>query len=216
MIRFIKIIVFVFCCLLLSVAFTECSKQTAESDIVVLLGTESYVKPLSEFMIEDIADDFESHYGSIPEGYIPPNVEGEYLISPTKFHYSNIGIFSDNPDIHLRITNQHNRIATVELDDRGIIKIDTAYLMGKGPDFTLYFSETREMNYFGSSSQVERCVIIKGEKSDNGIKHLQIGLIILKASQSSNPWIGNFQTGDYFIYYDGNYMSDNCDWFDNQ
>ena len=62
----------------------------------------------------------------------------------------------------------------------------------------------------------QRCVIIKGEKSDNGIKHLQIGLIILKASQSSNPWIGNFQTGDYFIYYDGNYMSDNCDWFDNQ
>lgn len=212
--RFINII-FVVCCILLAVVITGCSKNTQERYTIVLLGPEPYVVPLSEYLSEDIADDFKNNYGDMPTGYIPPDIEGQYLISPKTFCYSNFINLSDDQDMHLRVTNQHNRIATVELDDRGIVKTDTAFIMGNAQYFTMYFVETREMDFYSNVSQVERCVIVSGEKTDLGIKDLKFGTIILKTSQGSNPYIGNFNVGSYFIYKDGNNLAENCDWFDN-
>ena len=195
---------------------TLCQKPADEGETVILLGHESYVVPLAELMPDTLHTTFPSHFGSMPEGYIPPNIEGEYRVGKKQFCHANLIPIHDSEDIHLRVTNQHNRVAHVEFDEYGIVCTDTAYVMGSGPRFTLYFTEEKETEVFGALCRYTRLVIIAGEKTERGITNLRYGNIILEAGESSNPYITAFIPGMYFIYKDEDGLSENCDWFDHQ
>ena len=190
---------------------TNCNKSD-DNTTIVLLGTEHYVKPIAEFIPGSLQTTIDYRLGTMPEGFFPCCVEGEYVISPTKFCYSNFVDLSNSNDIHFRISNQHNRVAKVEINEGGTVVTDTAYLMGHGQFFTLYLKEIRQQY---KSSAIERSVIIKGEKTDDGIKDLMIATIVLDASQGQNPFVGSFIPGWYFIYKDQDGLAENCDWFDN-
>jgi len=193
-----------------------CQKTADEGDTVILLGYESYVVPLMDFMPDTLRTVFPSHFGSMPEGYIPPNIEGEYRIGKKQFCHANLFPIHDTEDMHLRITHQHNRVAHVELDEYGTVTTDTAYIMGNGPKFTLYFTEVKETTFFGAQCSNTRLVVISGEKTDKGIKDLRFGNIILDEGESSDPYITAFVPGMYFIYKDEDGLSEYCDWFDHQ
>lgn len=194
----------------------SCDKNTYDEDTIILLGTESYVTPLNALIPDSLKVEFPKYLGEIHTGYIPPNIEGEYLISKKEFCHSNFVNLFDNLDMHLRITKQHNRVAKVEFDEGGTVVTDTAYVMGTDQLFTLYFTEQKEILFYSNISKVDRCVVITGEITDTGIKNLMFGNIILKAYQGNNPFIGNFIPGWYFIYKDNDGVSENYNWFDNQ
>lgn len=194
-------------------AMTQCKKESTAGDSIILLGTENYVKKLTEIIPEEWQDDFSTHFGEMPQGYIPPNIEGEYAISPKQFVYSNFLDLSNDLDMYLKITDQHNRVATVEFYEGETIRTDTAYLMGSGQNFSLYFVEKRTLDFYGNLSTVSRVVLITGEKTQEGIKKLRFGNMILNASEPVNPFIGTFIPGWFFIYKDQDGLAENCHWF---
>ena len=194
----------------------NCQKTVEDGESVILLGKESYVVSLAEMIPDTLQIVFPSHFGNMPEGYIPPNIEGEYVISRKQFCYANLIPLHDDQDMHLRITNQHNRVANVEFYEYGTVCTDTAYIMGSGQKFTLYLTEDRETEFFGAHCTNSRCVIISGEKTDEGIKDLRFGNIILESKENDDPYISAFIPGMYFIYKDEDGLSENCDWFDHQ
>ncbi|MBO6023395.1 MAG: hypothetical protein J6P83_00890 [Bacteroidales bacterium] len=194
-------------------AMTQCKKESPAGDSIMLLGTEDYVRKLTEIIPEEWQNDFFTYYGDIPQGYIPPNIEGEYVISPKQFVYSNFIDLSDDLDMHLKVTDQHNRVAVVEFHEGETLRIDTAYIMGSGQNFSLYFEEERTMNFYGSLSSVKRLVLITGEKKPEGIQYLRFGSMILDVHESVNPFIGTFVPGWFFIYKDRDDLAENCHWF---
>ena len=194
--------------IILLMAFASCDKTNLDGDIVVLLGKENYVKNIDTMIPDSLSTEFLSRMGNVAEGYIPPNIEGEYIIGPIQFCYSNAYSIFDKQDVNLKITNQHNRVATVELYDEGYQITDTAYIMGEGQCFTLYFTEDRELSYFGSISSITRNVVITGEKTETGIRNLYFGNIIQNVYSGGSPYIGSFVPGWYFIYKDQDGMSE--------
>ena len=205
-----------FCCMGFLFGFYSCQKSTDENESIILLGhEEAYVKPIMEVIPDTLRTTFPNHFGNIPTGYIPPNIEGEYVFKKQYF-YSNLIPLHDDSEMHIRITNQHNRTATVELHDYSIVKTDTAYITGSGSSFTLYLIEDRVMEFYGFHYTNERSIIISGEKVDGGIKDMRLGIIITEAKESDTPYISGFTPGMYFIYKDQDGMSDNCNWFDQQ
>ena len=194
-------------------AMTQCKKASTEGDSTILLGTESYVKKLKDMIPEQWQDDFWTYYGEIPQGYIPPNIEGEYAISPKQFVYSNFVDLYGDFDMYLKITDQHNRVATVEFYEGENLRTDTAYMMGSKQNFSLYFEEKRTMDFNGDLSSVKRVVLFTGEKTPEGIKHLRFGSIILEVRESVSPFIGSFVPGLFFIYRDQDGLAENCHWF---
>jgi hypothetical protein len=194
-------------------AMTQCKKESVAGDSVILLGTESYVRKLAEMIPVEWQDDFFTYYGEIPQGYIPPNIEGEYVISPKQFVYSNFIDLFDNLDMHLKITDQHNRVAIVDFYEGETIHTDTAYIMGSGPNFSLYFEEKRKLDFYGDITTVKRVVLFTGEKTPEGIKGLRFGSIILNANEGVNPFVGSFVPGWFFIYRDKDGLAENCQWF---
>jgi hypothetical protein len=192
---------------------TQCKKESTAGDSVILLGTERYVKKLTEIIPEEWQNGFSKYFGEMPQGYIPPNIEGEYAISPKQFVYSNYIDLSSDLDMYFRVTDQHNRVATVEFYEGETLRIDTAYIMGSGQSFSLYFVEKRTLDFYGTLSTISRVVLITGEKTPEGIKKLRFGNMILDASEGVNPFIGNFVPGWFFIYKDQDGLAENCHWF---
>ena len=191
----------------------SCTKENDSNDAVILLGKEAYVVPMMEMIPDSLQNKFLLQMENPPKGFIPPNIEGEYLISEKQFCHSNFVDLSDHEDMHLRITNQHNRVANVEFHEGETIYTDTAFIMGSGQRFTLYMTEQRDL-FFHTSYSVTRCVVITGEKTADGIRGLRYGSIILAADNGGNPFLGTFMPGWYFIYKDKDGLSENCHWFD--
>lgn len=218
-----KKIIISICFLGLLVGLTHCGKADSDGETIILLGnTEGFVPPLMGtsdnpeiFIPDSLKEPFKDHFGSIPEGYIPPNIEGEYVIKP-KLIYSNLFMLCDSSEMHLRISEQHNRIAKVEFHDYSITNIDTAFVVGSESKFTLYFTEDRNIDFFGEFEYTnKRTIVISGEKEEDGIKDLRLGIIITDSNNSNTPYITGLVPGVYFIYEDSDGVSDTCSWFNN-
>ena len=192
--------------------FTGCFHKP--DDTIVFLGDESYVKTISEIVQNETWEiNLLGHLDGVIEGYFPPNIEGEYKISEKQFVTSNFTDLSDHFDMYLKVENQHNRIASVDLYEGESVYTDTAFIMGQQQWFTLYFKEKREMEYQGVLNAHHRLVVITGRKTNEGIGNLYFGTLILDPGESVDPLVGSFTPGWYFIYRDKDGLSENCDWF---
>lgn len=198
--------------MLLLLGLSSCFNKP--EDTIVFLGPEAYVRSISDIIDnESWENDFLSHLDALPEGYVPPNIEGEYKISEKQFVTSNFADLSDHLDMYLKVENQHNRIASVELYEGNSVFTDTAFIMGTSPWFTLYFKEKRELEYNGVMNLHHRLVTITGKVTDDGIAELVFGTLVLSADDNADPLVGSFVPGWYFIYKDKDGMSEFCDWF---
>ena len=200
--------------LLMLLGITGCFQRPDET--IVFLGPESYVKSISDLVQNDAWEhDLLTHLDGIPEGYFPPDIEGEYKISEKEFVTSNFTDLSKHLDMYLKVENQHNRIASVDLYEGESVYTDTAFIMGNEQWFTLYFKEKRELEYNNVVNAHHRLVVITGRKTDEGIAHLFFGTLILDPGENLDPLVGSFIPGWYFIYKDSDGLSENCDWFSN-
>lgn len=192
-----------------------CSFKPDET--IILLGTESYVTPLNEMIPENWQSAFFSSFERIPEGFFPPDIEGEYRISKKQYYTSNLGYdLSDSLDMYLRVVNQHNRVASVQFFEGGTVWTDTAFVMGSDPWFTLYFKENRALVSYGTTHSHRRFVLFTGRKTEEGIRDLVFGTMILSAEEGDDPYVGAFIPGWWFIYKDQDGLSEPCDWFSHE
>ena len=191
----------------------SCQKDGPKGTIV-LMGEEKYVKELKELItIDSLKNVFPAQFGDMPEGLIPPNIEGEYFIDSLQLIHSNYAITENASEIHLEISRQHNRVAVIRLFQGTEASTDTAYIKGSGNSFTLYFTERKEIEFQGAHFSVKRFVVFSGEKTPQGIRNLKYGSIVLDSDYQLTPFVGPFTPGADFIYRDADGFSENDTWF---
>lgn len=194
-----------------------CQKGDLTGDTIILLGKEKYIKPYRDFIPDTLFTRFATmmNIDTTIEGYIPPNIEGAYIISPYEFCYSNFYPAAHEHEVYFKVSDQHNRTAKVELYTHYNVIVDTAYIIGDGQYFTLYFTERRDVNYYGVHQSFTRSVFITGEKEDDGIRNLMFGDIAFDC-YTDNPFYYTYSSGWSNIYKDGDGFSENTDFYDNQ
>ena len=202
-----------------------CCKPGTE-DTIILFGEETEFKSLQDLMEADLEadeqeaflfklDSVSNQQLSASEGLFPPDIQGEYKISLKQYLDSNIGFdfFNDDQDVLLRVYNQQNRLAKVVFYEGGTSRNDNAYVIGNGNGFALYFTEEREIEFMGVMYEYQRLIVITGEKTDDGIRNLYFGNVILNVNNGLDPLVGDFEPGWFFIYKDADGMSELGDWF---
>lgn len=189
-------------------------------DTIILFDEETSFLTLSDLMSDLTSEQQNAFLSKLPNlsqntDHFPPDVMGEYKISPKQFVESNIGFdfFDDNKDVKLRVFNQQNRLAKVDFYEGGVSRIDDAYIIGEGNHFTLYFTEEREMQFMGVTYSYERLIVITGEMASDGIHNLYFGNVILNVANGSDPLTGDFEPGWYFLYKDDDGLSERGNWF---
>ena len=199
-----------------SLAFVSCTKN--DDNTLILIGEENYIDDILNVIPDSLKVEFMDDFGAIPEGAVPPCIEGEYVIAPrVRFasNYSNWPTSITEPNAYLRFSDQHNGVVCLDLNESTETLTDTVFVMGNGHRFTVYFIEDKkyevamqEQNYQISLS---RGVIIKGEVAEEGIRNLIYATIILDM-QANMEGFELYDPGTYFIYKDGNGLAERFDW----
>ncbi|MBP5573301.1 MAG: hypothetical protein J6X40_03950 [Bacteroidales bacterium] len=204
-------------CLAVLFALAACHPEEPHHTIVVL-GSESYVIPMWELIPDTLQQAFFDDFGIVPdEGYFPPSIEGAYRIGRKQFVASSLHYdLSDTLDMYLKVVDQHNRVARVEFYEGGSVWTETAFVAGTGQQFSLYFVETRELTSYGTTHAHDRFVLFTGSIGADGIRNLRFGSMILSAANGEDQYVGAFIPGWYFIYKDGDGLSEPTDFFNQE
>lgn len=197
--------------LMLSALALGCTKNSETT--VIFLGKESYVEKIENVIPDSLIGVFENHFGTLHSGYIPPNVEGVYMINPKKRVFSSIpdSIWLQDvvePDIRITLSKQHNRECILLLEEATATLTDTVYITGHDRFFTVYYTEKKMMMHSGYEHSIVRDIIIKGEMTEYGIENLNIASIIENVKDNSDGNIFQYKRGDFFIYKDGDGFSE--------
>jgi len=200
----------IFALAVVSMIMLNCTKN--DETTVILLGKESYIQDITKVIPDSLQSTFTEHFGMIHEGYIPPKVEGKFVMAKKERVYSNIGaswpLTVVEPNMYFTIKDQHNREANFILGEATETETDTVYICGNDNYFTLYYIEEKVMTYLGFNSRIKRAVLFNGEISEWGIKNLYNASVILEAYDNSGGSIVQYKKGDFFIYKDSDGLSE--------
>ena len=179
-----------------------CTKN--DDSTIILLGTESYVEDILETIPDTLQDIFEQNFGEIPQGYVPPKVEGDFVIAPKQRCYSNVATWPLNvvePNMYLCFSNQHNSVVELDLAEATETFTDTVFVVGHEDLFTVYYQESKAMTMGDDEVVLKRGIIIKGEICDEGIRNLYFANIVMDVEGHSETAL--VERGQFFIYKDG-------------
>lgn len=208
--------IYLFLILLLSVFCIGCQKGDTSGETIILLGKETYVQPFKNFVPDSLYSIFDTlfvtHRAHTHEGFIPPNIEGVYVIDPKILCYSNYCDTIHSHEAYFEITNQHNRIACINLLDGGSVITDSVFIMGNDEYFTLYYTEYKVIPNANVYPYLIRNIFIAGKKTDEGIHDVMYGTIIMGVPNIQPLYFNNFVPGNYFIYTDPDGVAANSTW----
>ena len=198
-------------------ALTSCTKN--DDNTIVLIGTEYYIDDILSVIPDSLQTQFFAEFGSIPEGYTPPKIEGSYVMDPKQRVSSNVPVWplqAHEPNVYLRFSNQHNGIVKMDLNEATETVTDTVFVCGSGNAFAVYFIEnkTYEMaiNNQTYHARVKRGMVMKGQVTSEGLKDFRYASVIMETEDDSNGLIGQYDNGSYFIYKDGDGIARKEDW----
>lgn len=189
------------------VALSSCTKN--DESTVSLIGTEYYIDDILSVIPDSIQARFHADFGDIPNGAVPPKIEGDYVVSPKQRVCSNVStwVLQDDPNMYMHFNHQHNGIVAMELDEATASLTDTVFVQGKANNFVVYFIEDKAyvMEFNGQNYQVrmKRGVVMKGKVTDNGFTDFRYATIVMETEDNSGGLIGQYPKGSYFIYKDG-------------
>ena len=209
-------------CLLVAVA--SCTKN--DKTTIVPIGTEYYIDSI--FSVVPRTDTlFWSAFGTYPEGPIPPNINGAFVVAPNLRVATStslpIGIVE--PNAYLRFSDQHNGLVTMELSETTDHVTDTVFVMGHDLGFTVYFIEDKVIENFHYQNADYRLktrrgvvmtgtvdtVVENGMAKTVGLADFRMATVIM--GMESEPEGAPLQpVGTYFIYKDGDGCAEQLDW----
>ncbi len=186
-----------------------CSKEG--NDTIVFLGYENYIPDIEEVLPDSLLRIYQDSIGDFARGYIPPNIEGTFVVGPKKRVLSNNLVSWPlevvEPDLKLTFSEQHNGVAILDFSEATETHTDTVYVMGHNQDFTVYFKETKPFDYEGYHVEITRAIMMTGTADSLGIRNLNYADIILDIYDGSDGLIEQYPVGQYFIYKDGDGFS---------
>ena len=212
--RRIRLVVLV---LLGAFLLSSCTKN--DDTTIVLIGEELYIDDILTVIPDTLKPVFDGVFGSIPEGPVPPKIEGSYVVDPKQRVSTNVEgwpLTVIEPNIYLKFSEQHNGVVTMDLNEATEQLTDTVFVMGHNEEFTVYFVEDKSYDVpFGEQSfhvRVKRGIIMKGTTSSNGLSNFKIASIIMEAEDNSQGVLGQYSPGSFFIYRDGNGLAESFEW----
>ena len=200
-----------------SMLLHSCTKN--DDNTIVLIGTEYYVDDILSVIPDSLQTRFLADFGSIPAGYVPPKIEGSYVMDPKMRVSSNLPSWplqAIEPNMYMRFSGQHNGIVTMDLNEATETVTDTVFVCGSGNAFAVYVIEEKAyeivINNQTYHARMKRGVIMKGQVVADGLKDFRYATIIMETEDDSNGQIGQYGNGSYFIYRDGDGIAKNQDW----
>lgn len=197
--------------------FASCTKN--DENTIVLIGEERYIDDILTVIPDTLKPMFDAVFGTIPQGPVPPKIEGSYVVDPKQRVASNVDIWHltvIEPNVYLRFSDQHNGVVAMDLNEATEQLTDTVFVTGRNQDFTIYFVEDKayDIPFNGQSFhvKVKRGVIMKGTMNNNGMANFGIASIIMEAEDDSGGLLGQYAPGSFFIYRDGNGLAEYLDW----
>ena len=198
-------------------ALTSCTKN--DDNTIALIGTEYYIDDILSVIPDSLQTRFFAEFGSIPEGPIPPKIEGSFVMDPKERVSSNVDVWplqAHEPNVYLRFSDQHNGIVKMTLNEATETMTDTVFVCGSGDAFAVYFIENKQyeipFNGLTYHAHVKRGIIMKGKVTDAGLSDFRYATVILETEDNSNGLIGQYDDGSYFIYKDGDGIARKEDW----
>lgn len=196
---------------------TSCTKN--DTSTIVLIGTEYYIDDILSVIPDTLQSKFFAAFGSIPEGPVPPKIDGSYVIDPKQRVSSNVDGWPLNaiePNVYLRFVGQHNGVAAMDLNEATETLTDTVFVCGHDRAFTVYFIENKtydmEIDNHTYHARMKRGVVMIGEVTDRGLSNLRYATIVMETEDDSGGLIGQYANGSYFIYKDGDGLAENQEW----
>ena len=198
-------------------ALTSCTKN--DTTTISLIGTEYYVDDILSVIPDSLETKFLSDFGSIPDGPVPPKIEGSYMMNPKQRVSSNVQewpLQAVEPNVYLRFSKQHNGIVTMDLNEATETMTDTVFVCGNGSAFTVYFIEKKaydvQVDNHTYHVRMKRGIVMTGAVSDRGLSNFRYATIIMETEDDSGGLIGQYENGSYFIYKDGDGTAENQEW----
>lgn len=205
-------ILFVFC--FLAMAFTQAGCSKNDDTTITLVGTEYYIDDILTVIPESLQNEFKTEMNGLPEGAVPPKIEGNYVVAPKQRVTSNVSdwvLQVVEPNTYLRFSNQHNGIATMELSEATETKTDTVFVRGNGNEFTVYFIENKEyeieFDHQDYHVKMKRGIVMRGEVTNSGLANYYMATVIMESEDDSNGVLNQYPVGSYFIYRDGDLLA---------
>ena len=196
---------------------SSCTKN--DDNTVALIGTEYYIDDILSVIPDSLQTRFFAEFGSIPEGPVPPKIEGSYVMNPKQRVSSNVAgwpLQTVEPNLYLRFTKQHNGIAEMDLNEATETKTDTVFVCGNSNAFAVYFIENKayemEIDNHTYHVRAKRGIVMKGKVTDAGLSDFRYATILMKSEDDSQGLISQYPNGSYFIYKDGDGLAKNEDW----
>ena len=200
-----------------SMLLSSCTKN--DENTIALIGTEYYIDDILSVIPSSVQTQFFTDFGSIPEGPVPPKVEGSYVMSPKQRVASSEEIWPlqvPEPNMYMRFTNQHNGIVKMDLNEATETKTDTVFVCGNGDAFAIYFIENKEfeIEMDGNTyySKIKRGIVMKGQVTADGISDFRYATVIMETEDDSNGIFTQYPPGSYFVYKDGDGVAKNEEW----
>lgn len=200
-----------------SMLLSSCTKN--DENTIALIGTEYYIDDILSVIPSSVQTQFFADFGSIPEGPVPPKVEGSYVMSPKQRVASSEEIWPlqvPEPNMYMRFTNQHNGIVKMDLNEATETKTDTVFVCGNGDAFAIYFIENKEfeLEMDGNTyhSKIKRGIVMKGQVTADGISDFRYATVIMETEDDSNGIFTQYPPGSYFVYKDGDGVAKNEEW----
>ncbi len=210
--NFFRIVVLLF----VTTTFVSCTKNNDST--IVLIGQEEYI-PYYDDWRDVIPDSLQNvvqdsliailRTDKLPEGYIPYNVEGDYVVNYKKRVWSNYPYWPltvIEPPYEFSFKKQHNGVCEYTINESGNVQVvDTIYLRGSKKCFTAYFIEEKNYKQLEYNVYLKRAVLIVGEMHPSGnISHFGYATVILDMKDDSQGVITSYPAGTVFIYKAGN------------
>ena len=198
-------------------ALTSCTKN--DTTTISLIGTEYSIDDILSVIPDSVEARFLADFGSIPDGPVPPKIEGSYMMNPKQRVSSNVAewpLQAVEPNVYLRFSKQHNGIVTMDLNEATETMTDTVFVCGNGSAFTVYFIENKayddQVDNHTYHVRMKRGIVMKGAVSDRGLSNFRYATIIMETEDDSGGLIGQYENGSYFIYKDGDGTAENQEW----
>ena len=185
-----------------ALVFQACTKN--DDTTIILLGTEVYIEDILNAIPDSLRDTFEQRFGEIPQGYVPPKIEGNFVVAPKQRCYSNVATWPLDvvePNMYLHLSDQHNSVVVFTFAEATNTFTDTVYIVGYDNKFTVYYQENKEMTINGDDVILKRGIIIKGEMCNEGMQNLYFANIIMDVTGDHD--VPLVERGQFFIYKDG-------------
>jgi hypothetical protein len=155
-------------------------------------------------------------YITIYDGNTPPNIEGEYLLSPDELVFDSENDFEIGhifADLYFKFYNQNMHSNTLDYKEKqGYSEsIGTgAFISGSGNNFSVFFNtegighkEDYDINY-------KTALVISGTKDEQGIRNLEYAFVMVDKSSDPKPYF--IPVGAFRVFKDGDNISSYVTW----